>query len=167
MIVCIGRDLTERRRLEQQLIQSDKLSALGQLVAGVAHELNNPLTSISGYAQLLLRNRTLNEEIRADLEQIRQQAERAGRIVRNLLMFAREHKPERLATQINEVIQSTLALQAYQLRVDNITVQLDLDPELPSTVADPHQLQQVLLNLLTNSIRQVVALANTFLMANG
>lgn len=151
LIVCIGRDLTERRRLEQQLIQSDKLSALGQLVAGVAHELNNPLTSISGYAQLLLRNRSLNEDMRMDLEQIRQQADRAGRIVRNLLMFAREHKPERSVVQINDVIQSALALQVYQLRVDNITVQLELEPTLPLTIADPHQLQQVLLNLITNA----------------
>lgn len=156
LIVCIGRDLTERRRLEQQLIQSEKLSALGQLVAGVAHELNNPLTSISGYAQLLLRNCSLDEDTRMDLEQVRQQADRAGRIVRNLLMFAREHKPERSVVQINDVIQSALALQVYQLRVDNINVQLELDPSLPLTIADPHQLQQVLLNLITNARQAMV-----------
>ncbi|MGB9737751.1 MAG: response regulator [Chloroflexus sp.] len=156
MIACIGRDLTERRRLEQQLIQSDKLSALGQLVAGVAHELNNPLTSISGYAQLLLRKRALDEDTRSDLEQIHQQADRAGRIVRNLLMFAREHKPERSVVQINDVVQRALALQVYQLRVDNITVQLELDPQLPKTVADPHQLQQVLLNLITNARQAMI-----------
>lgn len=153
---CIARNLTDRRRLEQQLIQSEKLSAIGQLVAGVAHELNNPLTSVSGYAQLVLRDPKLTPEVRQDVEQIHTQAERAAKIVRNLLIFAREHKPERAMASINEVLRSALALQAYQLKVDNITVISDLDADLPLTTADAHQLQQVFLNLITNSRHAMV-----------
>lgn len=154
---CIARDLTERRRLEEQLVQSEKLSAIGQLVAGVAHELNNPLTSVSGYAQLLLRDKSLGADSHQDVEQIHTQAERAARIVRNLLIFAREHKPERTSVAVNEVLRNTLALQAYQLRVDNISIALDLDPDLPITTADPHQLQQVFLNLITNARHAMVS----------
>lgn len=150
-IHCIARNLTERRRLEAQLLQAEKLSAIGQLVAGVAHELNNPLTSISGYTQLLLRDTGLPEEARQDLSQIHIQAERAARIVKNLLLFAREHKPERRLVNLNDVVRDTLSLRAYQLRVDNITIVQELDPNLPLTVADPFQLQQVILNLLNNA----------------
>ncbi|GIW01162.1 response regulator [Roseiflexus sp.] len=150
-IHCIARDLTERRRLEEQLIRSEKLSAIGQLVAGVAHEVNNPLTSISGYTQLMLRDTSLSPGIREDLQHINTQAERAARIVQNLLMFAREHKPQRTLVDINQVLQSTLTLRAYQLRVDNITIVTDFAPNLPQTVADPHQLQQVFLNLINNA----------------
>lgn len=150
-IHCIARDLTERRQLQEQLIRSEKLSAIGQLVAGVAHEVNNPLTSISGFAQLLLRDPELSEKLQPDIKHIHIQAERAARIVQNLLVFAREHKPQRVPVSLNEVMQSTLALRAYQLRVDNIKVEQELDPDLPNTVADPFQLQQVFLNMINNA----------------
>src|SRR5215213_4514893 len=150
-IHCIARNLTERRRLEEQLIHSEKLSAIGQLVAGVAHELNNPLTSISGYTQLMLRDTGLRDDVRSDLKHINIQAERAARIVQNLLVFAREHKPERRMVNLNEEFRNTLSLRAYQLRVDNITVLNQVEPELPLTVADPFQIQQVMLNLINNA----------------
>ncbi|MEO7913209.1 MAG: response regulator [Roseiflexaceae bacterium] len=150
-IHCIARNLTERRRLEEQLIHSEKLSAIGQLVAGVAHELNNPLTSISGYTQLMLRDTGLRDDVRSDLKQINIQAERAARIVQNLLVFAREHKPERRMVNLNEEFRNTLSLRAYQLRVDNITVVNQIEPDLPMTVADPFQIQQVMLNLINNA----------------
>jgi len=150
-IHCIARNLTERRRLEEQLIHSEKLSAIGQLVAGVAHELNNPLTSISGYTQLMLRDNDLRDDVRSDLKHINIQAERAARIVQNLLVFAREHKPERRMVNLNEEFRNTLSLRAYQLRVDNITVVNQIEPELPMTIADPFQIQQVMLNLINNA----------------
>ncbi|MBK9940929.1 MAG: response regulator [Kouleothrix sp.] len=148
---CIARNLTERRRLEEQLIHSEKLSSIGQLVAGVAHELNNPLTSISGYTQLMLRDASLRDDMRDDLKHINTQADRAARIVQNLLVFAREHRPERSIVNLNEVFRNTLSLRAYQLRVDNIAVVLDFAPDLPATIADPFQLQQVILNLINNA----------------
>jgi two-component system NtrC family sensor kinase len=148
---CIARDITERRRLELQLLQAEKLSAIGQLVAGVAHELNNPMTSIKGFAELLLRRTDLDDDARSDLGYINNQAERAARIVTNLLTFAREHQPQRVLVDINKVIDDTLSLHTYHLRVDNVKVQRQLDPELPAAVADPYQLQQVFLNLIGNA----------------
>jgi two-component system, NtrC family, sensor kinase len=155
-IHCIARNMTERRRLEEQLLRSEKLSAIGQLVAGVAHELNNPLTSISGFTQLLLRDDSLPSQVREDLSHIGTQADRAGKIVQNLLVFAREHKAQRLLVDLNDVLRSTLTLRAYQLRVDNIRVDLQLQEDLAQTVADPFQLQQVFLNLINNSHQAMV-----------
>ncbi|XSG74632.1 response regulator [Herpetosiphon llansteffanensis] len=148
---CIARDVTDRRRLELQLLQAEKLSAIGQLVAGVAHELNNPMTSIKGFAELLLRRKDLDDDARTDLNYINNQAERAARIVTNLLTFAREHQPQRVAVDVNKVIDDTLSLHSYHLRVDNIKVQRQFEPNLPNTVADPYQLQQVFLNLIGNA----------------
>ena len=156
IIHCIARNMTDRRRLEQQLLRSEKLSAIGQLVAGVAHELKHPLTSISGFTKLLLRDAAVVGQVRDDLRQIGTQAERAAKIVQNLLVFAREHKPQRLVVDVNEVIKSTLILRAYQLRVDNVQDVLELDTNLPLTIADPFQLQQVFLNLINNAHQAMV-----------
>ncbi len=138
------------RQLEAKLLQTEKMAALGHLVSGIAHELNNPLTAIMGYAQLLL-GRGLAPLPLSEAEKVYQEAERARRIVKNLLYFARENKTERTRVDLNEIVERTLALRGYELKVENISVQCDLDRSLPLTMADPYQLQQVVLNLLVNA----------------
>lgn len=140
---------------QAQLIQASKLAAIGRLTAGIAHELNNPLTAVLGYAQLL-QAAELDERVKADLDKIVQGAERTAHIVRNLLTFARQQKPKRHLVNINDVLLSILDLQAYHLKVENIEVVKELARDLPPTVADPSQLSQVFLNLISNAQQAMV-----------
>jgi len=146
----IYQDITSRRHFQSNLLQTEKMAALGQLVSGIAHELNNPLTAIMGYAQLLLVQAS-GAGTHGETKHIYQEAERARRIVKNLLFFARENKPERSRADLNEIVERTLALRSYELRIENIVVKISLAADLPPTMADPHQLQQVLLNLIVNA----------------
>ncbi|MGA8870986.1 MAG: ATP-binding protein, partial [Candidatus Acidiferrales bacterium] len=144
------RDVTGERQIQSKMLQTEKMAALGQLVSGIAHELNNPLTAIMGYAQLMLGH-GLNPNQFSEAKKVYQEAERARRIVKNLLYFARETAPERTQVNVNEIVERTLALRSYELKTENIVVTCELAPGLPQTIADPYQLQQVVLNLLINA----------------
>jgi PAS domain S-box-containing protein len=156
-VVVLVEDVTDQQAMETQLIQSEKLAAVGQLVSGVAHELNNPLTSIAGLSEFLLEQKELGKGDRGHLKVINEQAERAGRIVRNLLTFARRggEPAERAPVDLNDVIQRTLLLMDYDLKLKDIEVGRDLASTLPEVLGDPHELQQVVLNLLTNAAQAV------------
>lgn len=145
-------ELTERKRIEQQLRRFEKLSALGQLIAGVAHELNNPLAVIMGYAQLLNKRSDLPERARVELKKILHESERAAKIVRNLLTFARPREPEMVTVQLNQVIQEVVEACTAELKSNNIQLDLRLSPQLPRTKADPNQIEQVLTNLISNAV---------------
>ena len=144
------------RRTQEQLLHSEKMAAVGQLISGVAHELNNPLTAILGYSQLLTASPDTSAQGVEYADKLYKQAQRTHRIVQNLLSFARQHKPERVAVHINQILEETLALRDYDLRMKNIRVHLELAPDLPMTAADPHQLQQVFLNLVNNAVDAVL-----------
>lgn len=138
------------RATQQQLVQSEKLSAVGQFVAGVAHELNNPLTAVIGFSDLLSQVST-DEKMRPHLELIAKSAHRCHKIVQSLLSFARQHTPERKLVRMNAVIDEVVEIMAYDLRTSNIEVVREYEPALPEIMADPHQLQQVFVNILSNA----------------
>jgi two-component system NtrC family sensor kinase len=139
------------RRTQEQLLQSEKMSAVGQLISGVAHELNNPLTAILGYAQLL-ESEGLNERAQDFVGKLFKQAQRTHRVVQNLLSFARQRKPQKTQVDLRRVLEETLTLRDYDLKVNNIRVERELDASVPGVTADPHQLEQVFLNIINNAV---------------
>jgi two-component system NtrC family sensor kinase len=151
-IHCIARDITQRRELERQLQQTEKLSTTGKLVAGVAHELNNPLTSIIGYATMLQKS-DLPPVHQEDLDVIFRQAQRARVIVRDLLKFARKFDLETVPVDVNQVIETSLSLMKSQLQNHRVEAITRLDSDLPQTMVDPHQLEQVFVNLIINAVQ--------------
>lgn len=142
------------KNTQAQLVQSEKLSAVGQFVAGVAHELNNPLTTVIGFADVLSSEET-NEKNRRHLDLVVKSAHRCHKIVHSLLSFARQHAPERRIVQVNALVDDVIDIMAYDLRTSNITVVKEYGEELPSLLADAHQLQQVFVNILSNA-RQAI-----------
>jgi PAS domain S-box-containing protein len=165
-IEALVRDVSERKKLDDetrdiyhQLLQAEKMAALGQTISGVAHELNNPLATILSWAERLSQRKGLDDPIRRGLETILSESERAARIVRNLLTFARKRQTTRAMVDVNQVVRETLALRSYEQRVSNITILDALAAGLPQVFADGHQIQQVLLNLIINA-EQAMLTAN-------
>jgi signal transduction histidine kinase/CheY-like chemotaxis protein len=156
LAVLVFEDQTEKRRLQAQLIQSEKMAAVGQLIAGVAHDLNNPLASVVGFADYLVEEtQDAPPSLRKPLEAIRQEAERAASIVRGLLTFARKHEGQRRAAPIAPVLKATLQLLNNQLIASKVGARLDVDADLPPVEIDPTQIQQVFVNLISNAAHAI------------
>jgi PAS domain S-box-containing protein len=143
------------RRTQEQLLQSEKMSAVGQLISGVAHELNNPLTAILGYAQLL-EGADLDVTSADYVRKLFKQAQRTHRVVQNLLSFARQRKPQKQEVDLRKVLEESLMLREYDLKINNVSLEREIADDLPSVVADPHQLEQVFLNIVNNALDAMV-----------
>jgi len=148
--VHITRDITEQKRQNERLMMTDRLASLGELASGTAHELNNPLTSIIGFSQLIME-REVPDDIREDLKLINTEAQRAANVTKNLLTFARKHAPVKQLSQINSIIEDVLTLRAYEHKANNIEVVKRLHPDLPEMMVDYFQMQQVFMNIIINA----------------
>jgi signal transduction histidine kinase len=150
-VLSIARNITERQKTQDKLIVTDRLAALGEMALGFSHELNNPLTIVIGYSQLLLDDKKLTKNTRIDAERIHSQAQRAAAVIKNFLVFARKQAPVKQPTYINSVINTVLKLREYEDKMKNINVVTNLSPDLPAVMADVSQLQQVFLNIVINA----------------
>ncbi len=149
--VHITRDITQRMKMEEQLIVTDRLASIGELSSGIAHELNNPLTSVIGFSDLLLGKKNLPDDVKEDLKVINREAKRTAGIVKNLLTFARKHPQEKQSVDVNKVIQGVLELRAYEQRLNKIEVNAHFAPDLPEITANGFELQQVFINIIINA----------------
>jgi PAS domain S-box-containing protein len=155
-LVSVERDISEERRLREQLIHSERLSAVGQLVAGVAHEINNPLQAVMGLSELLIEGHESGDDSRHDLDQIRIHADRAARIVRHLLLFARRSALERSIADLNEIARSAVSLRSFELKNLGIELVEHYSLDLPLTAVNREEIQQVIVNLLLNAEHAVL-----------
>jgi two-component system NtrC family sensor kinase len=160
-VVLLFDDQTERRRLQDQLIQSEKMSAIGQLIAGIAHDLNNPLASVLGFADFLTEVPHVPASIREPLTVIREEAERASSIVRNLLGFARKQEHQRRPTALKPLLDATFVLLRNQLMAHRVDATLEVEPDLPMPDIDPNQIQQVFVNLINNAAQAIASTGRT------
>jgi two-component system NtrC family sensor kinase len=152
--VLLFADETDRRRLQDRLIQSEKLTAIGQLIAGVAHDLNNPLTSVIGFADFLAESPDVPPRMREPLRVVQQEAERASKIVKNLLSFARRHEARQLGS-LRPILEATLGLFRNNLSAEQVTLHAEIDDDLPDLDLNPTQIQQVFVNLIQNAAQAI------------